>query len=81
VRPETPIPLTLEEHRQLGKELREANARLQELCKMVVGVYGPHTQASFTFIKMAEQLDRLCLDMQSQAVVDLPGFPVDGFYR
>jgi hypothetical protein len=72
--------LTLEEHRELGRELRAANARLQELCKVVVGVYGPNSHASFTFLKVAENLNRLCQDLQAQAARDLPGFSVDGFY-
>jgi len=71
----------LEEHRELGRELRAANARLQELCKVVVSVYGPNTQASFTFLKLAENLDRLCHDLQAQARQDLPGFPIDSLYR
>jgi hypothetical protein len=64
MRPQTPVPLTLEEHRELGHEVRAVNARLQELCKMVVSVYGPNNQAAFTFLKVA----------------DLPGYPTDGFY-
>jgi len=80
VRPQAPIPLTLEEHRELGRELRAANARLQELCKVVVGVYGPNNQASFTFLKAADSLNRLCQDLQAQAAKDLPGSSVDGLY-
>jgi len=80
MRPQTPVPLTLEEHRELGTEMRAVNARLQELCKVVVSVYGPNTQAAFTFLKVADNMHRLCQDLQSQAARDLPGFPVDGFY-
>jgi len=80
VRPQAPVPLTLEEHRELGRELRDANARLQELCKVVASIYGPHNQASFTFLKVAENLNRLCQDLQAQAAHDCPGFSVDGFY-
>ena len=80
MRLQSPVPLTLEEHRELGCELRAANARLQELCRVVVGVYGPHNQASFTFLKAAGNLNRLCQDLQAQAAKDLPGFSVDGFY-
>jgi len=81
MRPQTPVPLTLEEHRELGRELRATNARLQELCKVVVAIYGPNTQAAFTFRKAAENLERLCQDMQAQAAMDLPGIPVDGLYK
>lgn len=80
MRPQTPVPLTLEEHRELGAEMRAVNARLQELCKVVVSVYGPNAQAAFTFLKVADQLERLCKDLQSQASKDLPGYPTDGFY-
>ena len=80
MRLQTPVPLTLEEHRELGRELHAANARLQELCKVVVSVYGPNNQASFTFLKVADNLNRLCHDLQAQAAQDLPGFSVDGLY-
>jgi len=81
MRPQTPIPLTLEEHQELGKELRAVNARLQELCRLVADVYGPQSQAAFTFLKVAEAVDRLCQDLQAQAAADLPGYPVNGLYR
>jgi len=80
MRPQSLVPLTLEEHRELGAEMRAANARLQELCKLVVSVYGPHNSAAFTFIKAAEQVSRLCQDLQAQAAKDLPGYPIDGLY-
>ena len=80
MRPQTPVPLTLEEHRELGAEMRMVNARLQELCKVVVSVYGPNAQAAFTFLKAAEQINRLCQDLQAQAAKDLPGYSTDGLY-
>ena len=80
MRPQAPVPLTLEEHRELGSEMRAVNARVQELCKVVVSVYGPNNQASFTFLKVADAMERLCQDLQSQAAKDLPGYPTDGFY-
>ena len=80
MRPQAPVPLTWAEHWELGQELRAVNARLQELSKVVVGVYGPNNQASFTFLKVAENLNRLCQDLQAQAAKDHPGFSVDGFY-
>jgi hypothetical protein len=80
MRPQSPVPLTLEEHRELGAEMRAVNARLQELCKVVVSVYGPNTKAAFTFIRAAEQIYRLCQDLQAQAARDLPGYPTDGLY-
>ena len=80
MRPHTLIPLTFEEHRELGAEMRAMNARLQALCQVVVGVYGPNTQAAFSFQKVADQMLRLCQDLQAQAVTDLPGYSIDGFY-
>jgi hypothetical protein len=80
MRPQTPVPLTLEEHRELGAEMRSVNARLKELCKVVVSVYGPNTNAAFNFVKASEQVDRLCQDLQAQAARDLPGYPTDGLY-
>ena len=77
----TPIPLSLEEHRELGGEIRRATARLHELCALVVSIYGPNNQAAFTFTKVVETLDRLCQDLESQAARDLPGYSTDGFYR
>ncbi|MBZ5728314.1 MAG: hypothetical protein LAP87_25445 [Acidobacteriia bacterium] len=80
MRPQTSSRLTLEEHRDLGIEIRTAHARLRELCNLVLTVYGPNNQAAFTFLKVTEDLDRLSQDLQSQAAEDLPGFPVTGFY-
>ena len=80
MRPQTPIPLTLEEHRELAAEMRAVNARMQALCAMVVSVYGPNTQAAFTFLRAAEHVNRLCQDLQAQAAKDLPGYPIDGLY-
>jgi hypothetical protein len=60
--------------------MRAVNARLQELCKVVVSVYGPNAPAAFTFMKVAGGMERLCQDLQAQAARDLPGYPIDGFY-
>jgi len=47
---------------------------------MVVGVYGPHNQTAFTFLKTAELMARLCQDLRAQAIHDLPGYTIDGLY-
>jgi hypothetical protein len=78
--PESPLPLTLEEHRELARELRASNARIRELCQLVVTVYGPNNQAAFTFTKAAEAVERLCSDMQAQAAQDYPGYPIGSLY-
>ena len=80
MRPAESIPLTLEEHRELGAELRKVRARVQELRAVVSEVYGPNNQAAFSFSKAADAVDRLCVDMQAQAARDWPGYHTDGFY-
>jgi len=80
MRPETPVPLTLEEHRDLGLELRNVNARVRELRDLMVSVYGPNNRAAFSFIKAAEAMDRLCEDLQTQAAMDHPGYAADRYY-
>ena len=80
MRPQTPIPLTLEEHNELGSELRDTCRRMHELCDLVVGVYGPQNSAAFAFQKAVDALDRLCGDLQAQASQDLPGYKLEGMY-
>jgi hypothetical protein len=80
MRPAESIPLTLEEHRELGAELRRTRARIQELLAVVAEVYGPNNQAAFSFLKAAEALERLCVDLQAQAARDWPGYHTDGIY-
>jgi hypothetical protein len=80
MRPGTLNPLTLDEHRELGAEIRTARVRMRQLCDLVVGVYGPNTQASFTFLRAVEDLDRLSQDLRAQAGEDWPGYPMDKLY-
>jgi hypothetical protein len=80
MRPETIVPLTLEEHRELAVELCRTRARVRELCNVVVGIYGPNNPAAFTFLKVAESMDRLCNDLQAQASRDCPGNAVPNLY-
>jgi hypothetical protein len=79
--PESALPLTLPEHRELGLEIKRTVARLHELERLVGSVYGPNNQASFSFAKAVEAIDRLQADLESQAAQDLPGFLVGGLYR
>ena len=80
MRPQTPVPLTFEEHTQLGRELRLTRARLHELSSVVMDAYGPRNQAAFGLQKIAEAMDRLCNDLEAQASLDLPGQHVTGLY-
>lgn len=79
MRSESQMPLTLEEHREMSRELRRTNARLRELCGVVADAYGANHRAAFTFAKVVESMDRLCKDMQAQAAQDCPG-DSDHFY-
>jgi hypothetical protein len=80
MRPETSSPLTLEEHRELSREIRAVRVRLRELCGVVTGVYGPNNRAAFSFLKVIDDMDRLCQDLQTQVSRDYPGQDVDDLY-
>jgi hypothetical protein len=80
MRPESSIPLTLEEHRELSREIRAARARLRELCNVVVAVYGSNNRAAFSFLKITEGMERLCQDLQAQVSQDYRGYDVDDLY-
>ena len=80
MRAETTNPLTLDEHRQLGTELRAANARMRQLAGLVIGIYGPNNRAAFTFQKLAETAERLCQELETQAARDLGGYSSETFY-
>ena len=75
-----PAPLTLEEHRDLGDELRRMHARLRELARLITAVYGPGHQAAYDFRRTTESLQRLCCDMEMQAQADWPGLQATGIY-
>ena len=80
MRPETSNPLTPDEHRQLGRELRGTNERLHQLCNLVVSVYGPNNRAAFSFQRVAEAMERLCKDLEAQATHDCSGRSTGNFY-
>jgi len=80
MRPEASIPLTLEEHLELSREIRALRARMQELCDVVVGVYGPNNRAAFSFLRITDAMDRLCHHLQTQVSQDYPGPDVEDLY-
>jgi hypothetical protein len=80
MRPDNFVPLTMEEHRELAREMKQSAQQMRTLCALVVGVYGPQSRAAFSFLRAVEAFDRLNQDMQTQATQDLPGFPVDDLY-
>jgi hypothetical protein len=65
-----PQPLTLDEHAQLGQELRAARVRLQEFCALVVEVYGSESAAGGAFLRVVDSLRTLCERLQAQAEMD-----------
>ena len=68
--PETPLPLSSEEHRELAEELRDATERLQPLCDLIVSVYGRESRAAASFLKAIEALERLQAELAAQARYD-----------
>jgi hypothetical protein len=74
MRPESPAPLTLEEHRELGDEMKRTTARLRQLCDLVVSVYGPQSRAGFSFQNAVAALERLHQELEVQAVADIKGY-------
>jgi hypothetical protein len=78
--PQTPNPLTLEEHRELGREMSATNARLRELCRLVASIYGPQNHAAFSALRATAAMERLCQDLQTQVTLDYPGFATEKFY-
>ena len=74
------IPLSLDEHRELGREMKATVQRLRMLCGLVVEVYGPANRAAFSFVKALETIERLEQDLATQAMHDLPGYPSNDLY-
>jgi hypothetical protein len=77
---ENSISLTIDEHRELGREIKAAAKRLRALCDLVVGVYGPANRAAFSFLKAMEAIEHLEQDLMTQAMRDLPGYPSNDLY-
>jgi hypothetical protein len=53
---------------------------LRELCNVLAAVYGPNNRAAFSFLKIADDMERLCQDLQAQVSRDYPGYDVDDLY-
>lgn len=80
MRPPLPVPLTFEEHQELGREMRKIRVRMHELRDLLQEVYGPNNRAAFEFNRAASALDTACRELQTQVETDAPGAPVDGIY-
>jgi hypothetical protein len=80
MRPDHQAPLTLDEHREMSRELRRTNGRLRELHGVVTAIYGKGHQAASSFAHVVESMDRLCKDMQSQVERDYPGIRTNDLY-
>ena len=74
------ISLTIDEHRELGREMKATVNRLRALCDLVVEVYGPANRASFSFIQVVAAIERLEQDLATQVTLDLPGSASKDFY-
>ncbi len=74
-------PLSFEEHRDLGREVLKTRARMLHVASVVASVYGPQSRTAFTFAKVNEAMDKLCVEMQAQAEQDCPGLNTSSFYR
>lgn len=74
-------PLTFEEHRDLGREIVKARARLLHVSTVISSVYGANSRTSFTFQKMNEAVDKVLGEMQAQSELDCPGLNASAFYR
>jgi hypothetical protein len=75
------VPLTPDEHRELGKEMTAAASRLREFCGLVLGVYGPQSRVGFSFVKAMEAVDHLNREMQTQAIQDSRGSVTHQLYE
>jgi hypothetical protein len=72
--------LTIDEHIELGNELKKTSARLRQLCGLVVSEYGPQSLPGFGFMRTMEALDRLRAEMEAQAGRDLQGYAAKNLY-
>jgi len=74
------ISLTIDEHRELGREMKATAQRLRALCDLIISVYGPGNRAAFSFLRTLAAIDRLEQDLATQAMQDLPGYPSNDLY-
>jgi hypothetical protein len=81
VTPQPPAPLTLEEHRELSREIQAIDSRLRTLSQMFLEIYGPQNRAAHAFQKAFEAAAKLTEELRAQATRDLPGYTLDGLYR
>jgi hypothetical protein len=70
MQPEVPLPLTPEEHREIGREVRATVAHMRELSKLVVSIYGARNRTASSFVTALEALNRLEADLRVQAEID-----------
>jgi hypothetical protein len=75
------ISLTIDEHRELGREIKTSVKRLRALCHLVVDVYGPSNRAAFSFLRAMEAIEHLEQDLATQVAQDHPGTATNEIYR
>jgi hypothetical protein len=72
--------LNLEEHGQLGDELRKTSIRLRQLCGLVTDVYGSNSLPSVSFVRTIDAIERLRAEMEVQAAQDLQRYAEKNLY-
>ncbi|HZT32331.1 MAG TPA: hypothetical protein VFA33_20755 [Bryobacteraceae bacterium] len=70
--------LTQEEHEEIGRAVRLATRRMEEIAALLVQVYGPSSRTAFSATKARDAMLRFQNDLQFQATVDLPGIRING---
>jgi hypothetical protein len=68
----------LDEHRALSREMQQMARRMRALCELIVGVYGPHSRAAFSFLRAMEDVEHLNQELNTQATHD--GYPGTDMY-
>ena len=72
--------LNIEEHTQLGAELKKASARLRQLCGLVVNMYGSESLPALHFLRTMDAVERLRAEMEVQAAHDLQRYSEKNLY-
>lgn len=72
--------LNIDEHAELGDELRKTSTRLRQLCGLVVDVYGSETVPAVSFVRAIDAIQRLRAEMEVQAAQDLQRYAEKNLY-
>jgi hypothetical protein len=72
--------LNIDEHAQLGDELRKTSTRLRQLCGLVADVYGSESMPAVSFVRTIDAIERLRAEMEVQAAQDLQRYAEKNLY-